>query len=126
MVDSDDTLLEPDFDTGETPQQPVQEERQIDYGILIFSDTQGEQGIQILGKEKCTINDLVSLTGLAVKKLDAMWNVQHDPTAQAILRDISDLKQSQTATSKALKAVMDILKGVNASINDINTKLDTQ
>lgn len=125
MSDIDNDVLEPDLDNDEEqlPSPPDEEDkRQVNYGILVYVDDTGEYGMQIIGKERSSTNDLLALVDMAQRKLEIIWSAQHDPASQAMLRDIAELKKGQIGSQKALQAIMTILKGLTKGMVDLSNK----
>ena len=63
MRKPDEEVLEPDLsnENDELPKPPESERPKVDYGILIYVDELGEQGLEIIGKDRCNLNHLLAL-----------------------------------------------------------------
>jgi len=118
MNDIDDNVNLPDInqDEDELPTKPAREQKNIDYGFLAYIDEAGEYNMELYGQERGNLNGLLGLAELARQKILTMWQSQHDPSAQAILRDLAVIKRGDAKHGRALQAITDLLKIIYAAL----------
>jgi hypothetical protein len=107
----------------ESQSESVKDKNEIAYGLFVYVDKQGEQGIEIVNKDSCSLNDLLGIVELAHRKLYLFWDSQHNPSLQTITKDIAMLKEISVGNNKSLKAIADILNGLHVCFKDLNNNL---
>jgi hypothetical protein len=127
MRKPDEEVLEPDLsnENDELPKPPEDKRKEIDYGILIYVDELGEQGLEIIGKDRCNLNHLLALVETAKRKLCSIWDSKNNPATEAVLRDIAMVKQMSLGNSRSLKAIAEMIKGLGEGLGEIMQRLDT-
>ena len=101
------------------------DEVKVDYGILIFVDKDGNQDLQIIGKDRASLNDLLSLVHIAERKISTIWNSRNDPAMQVLQRDINDLRNLQAKQAQATGAIIEILTGIKNGLEMLSNKEET-
>lgn len=126
MTTPDNIVLEPDVSQDESELIDVTEKPQheVDYGILIYIDKEGEQGLQIVGRQNATLIDLLGLLELGQRKLHLLWDSKHNPATQAIFREMDSLKKLGVQNSKTLQAIGQILYGLRDGLKNIHSQTD--
>jgi hypothetical protein len=122
--DKDTTTPDESQDESKLTDVTEQSKPEVDYGILVYVDTEGKQGIQVHGRQNAALDDLLSLLEVAQRKLHVLWDSQHNPTTQAMFREMDMLKKLGLQNNKTLEAITQILDGLRNGLQDIHNQID--
>jgi len=127
MTTNDKQVLKPDTspDKSELVNTTQDTQPDIDYGILIYTDTKGQHQLQIVGRENTNLDDLLALIELGHRKLCILWDSRHNPATKVVIQEINALKEMGTKNNQALQAIGQILRGLCESLQDTHNQSDT-